>query len=220
METGVSKKQVVISLTSITVILGGLYLLFKHFGITNVQETVNNAGVWAPVVLVLAKISTLVIAPLGGGPIYPLAGALFGFWKGTALLILGDFIGATIAFYLSRIFGRSLVEKMLGDDKQFLARALRMMSTVKGFLIARVCFMPAPEVTAYGAGLTRIHFVPFVVIQTAVSLLPVMALVGLGSALTLDTWWMFPAVLLAGSILIPLGFLIFRTFMNEREETE
>ncbi|MDP2703831.1 MAG: VTT domain-containing protein [bacterium] len=219
METGVSKRQIIISLVNITIVLGALYLLFRYFGITEVQETIANAGIWAPLVLVLAKASTLVIAPLGGAPLYPLAGALFGFWKAVALLILGDMLGGVIAFYISRIFGRHVVEKLLGEDEKFLARALRMMGTVKGFFITRVCFTPLPEVTAYGAGLTRINFVPFVIVQTGVGVLPVVALAGLGSALTLGTWWMLPVAIVAGMVIIPFGFFVFRSVLKEWEET-
>ncbi len=220
METGVSKKQALTSLLSLTIILGGIYFLFKYFGITEVQDTIERTGVWAPLVLILAKASTVVLAPLGGSPLYPLAGALFGFWKGVGLLILGDALGGIIAFYLSRVFGRSLVEKFLGDDTKFLARALKMMGTVKGFLVARICFMPLPEVVAYGAGLTHINFIPFFLIYITIGVIPTMALAGVGSALTLGMWWVLPAALVAGSILIPIGFLLFRSTLKEWEKMQ
>src|SRR3989344_4189854 len=209
METGISKKQLLTSFISLTVILGGIYFLIRYFGLTEVQEMIERTGVWAPLALIIAKASTVVIAPLGGSPLYPLAGALFGFWKGVGLLMLGDTLGGVIAFYLSRIFGRHLVEKFLGDDQKFLARALKMMGTVKGFLVARVCFMPAPEVVAYGAGLTRINFIPFFLIYITIGVIPTMALAGIGSALTLGMWWVLPAALVAGAVLGPFWFFFF-----------
>lgn len=219
METGVSKKQLITSLVSLTVILGGIYFVFRYFGITEVQDTIERAGIWAPLVLVLAKASTVVIAPLGGSPLYPLAGALFGLWQGTALLLLGDALGGIVAFYLSRIFGRHLVEQMIGDDQKFLPRALKMMGTVKGFLVARVCFMPMPEVVAYGAGLTRINFLPFILIYVPVGIPITLALAGLGSVLVSGAWWVLPFVFVAAMILIPAGFLLFRAMLTEWEKT-
>lgn len=218
METGISKRQVITSLASLTLVFGGLYALFHYFGISEVQETVQSAGLLAPLVLVLAKASTLIFAPLGGSPLYPLAGALFGFWKGAALLVLGDALGAVVCFYISRIFGRHLVEKMIGDDQKFLSRARRMMATTKGFLIARVCFMPAPEISAYAAGLTHISFIRFFPIQIAVGLIPTAILAGVGSVLTLNSWWVLPSALLFGFILMPLGFLLFRSTLREWEK--
>lgn len=219
METGVSKRQIAINLVSLATILGGIYFVLHHFGITEVRETIQNAGIWAPLVLVIAKASTVVIAPLGGSPLYPLAGALFGFWQGTGLLLLGDAIGGTIAFFLSRFFGRRIVERMIGDDQKFLGKALRMMGTVKGFLVARICFMPIPEVVAYGAGLTRIPYIYFFPIFISIGAIPVALLSALGSALTLGTWWILPAAIVAGMIVVPAGFFLFRTVLHEWEET-
>lgn len=220
METGVSKRQIAINLASLAVVLGGIYFVLHYFGITEVRETIEHAGIWAPLVLVLAKASTIVIAPLGGAPLYPLAGALFGFWQGTGLLLLGDALGGTVAFFISRTFGRTLVERIIGDDKKFLGRALKMMGTVKGFLIARVCFMPLPEVVSYGAGLTRIPFIYFFPIYISIGAIPIMILSGLGSVLTLGTWWILPAAIAAGMIVIPTGFFIFRTVLGEWEKGE
>lgn len=219
METGVTKRQIFINLASLTFILGGLYFVLRYFGLTEVRETIEAAGIWAPLILVVAKASTIVIAPLGGSPLYPLAGALFGFWQGTGLLLLGDALGGTIAFFLSRYFGRALVEKMIGEDQKFLGKALRMMGTVKGFFIARICFMPLPEVVSYGAGLTRIPFYYFFPIYIVIDVVPVALLAALGSALTLGTWWVLPVALVAGMIVIPAGFLLFRTVLKEWEET-
>jgi uncharacterized membrane protein YdjX (TVP38/TMEM64 family) len=218
METGISKRQIITSLASLAVVLGGLYALFRYFGITEVQTTIEHAGIWAPLVLVLAKASTLVFAPLGGSPLYPLAGALFGFWEGALLLMLGDALGAVVCFYISRIFGRHLTEKMIGDDQKFLSRAMRMMATTKGFLIARVCFMPAPEVSAYAAGLTRIRFLTFFPIQIIVGIVPTILLAGMGSVLTLDTWWVLPAAMLSGVFFIPIAFFVFRSTLREWEQ--
>jgi len=220
METGVSVRQAATNILGFVAVLGGLYLLFRYFGITEIHETIEQAGVWAPVMLVLAKISTIVIAPLGGAPLYPLAGALFGFWKGFALMLLGDTIGCTISFFISRLFGRRLVEKLMRGDGQFLNRALRMMSTTRGFFAARICFLPLPEVTAYGAGLTRMPFLPFIIITGGVGIVPVMLFVGLGSVLTLNLWWTLPLAIVTAVVLIPVGIFLFKFAMGEWEKTK
>ena len=220
METGVSKGQLISSLVGITVVLGGIYALFAYFGITNVQETIQHAGIWAPLVLVLAKASTIIIAPLSGSPIYPLAGALFGFWEGTALLMAGDILGGIVAFYISRFFGRTVVEKMIGGDEKFLSRALRMMGSTKGFFIARVCFAPLPEAVAYGAGLTRINFFVFISIYALVGIVPTMLLAGAGSLLALGSWWVLPLALAVGIVVIPIGFFIFRSMLLKWEKKQ
>jgi len=158
METGVSKRQIFVSLINITVVLGALYLLFRYFGITEVQETIDRAGVWAPLVLVLAKASTLIIAPLGGAPIYPLAGALFGFWKGAGLSIFATGLASLAAFLIGRYLARGWVEKVVRRNQGFveLARAVGQ----KGWnivLLARLSPIFPFSVGNYAFGTTSIR---------------------------------------------------------------
>jgi uncharacterized membrane protein YdjX (TVP38/TMEM64 family) len=217
METGITKRQALLSLAGLVVVIGGLYLLLHYFGITQVQQAVESAGVWAPLVFVVAKASTLVIAPLGGSPLYPLGGVLFGFWDGVLYVMLGDLLGGTIAFWISRIFGRSVAERFLGDDRRFLGKALRMMGTPKGFLIARICFSGLQEIAAYGAGLTRLRFVPFIAIHAAVNLLPVMLLVWMGFELTGDNWWSIPIAYGVAVVAIGGGLVLFHAQVKRYE---
>ncbi len=172
------------NILSLVLVIGGLVILFQYFDIETLRGQIEAAGAIAPVLFVLAKASTIVIAPLGGAPLYPIAGALFGFWKGVALLLAGDVFGGIIAFLLARHFGRPLVEWMLGAERGMIGRALDMMSTTKGYAIARVCFITAPEFASYGAGLTKLAFVPFALIYASIGAIPIVALAWLGDALS------------------------------------
>jgi uncharacterized membrane protein YdjX (TVP38/TMEM64 family) len=81
------------------------------------QEIVSSLGIWAPAILILLKISTLVVAPLGGNPIYIISGALYGSWAGFAIVMLGDILGSSICFWISRRFGERVV-RALASEKQ------------------------------------------------------------------------------------------------------
>ena len=178
-----------------------LFLIFRYFDIEAIRGEIEGAGIWAPALLVLAKAATIVIAPLGGAPLYPLGGALFGFWKATALLLAGDALGGAISFYLSRWLGRRIVEKMIGQEG-LVNSALDMMSTVKGFFVARVCLLTFPELASYSAGLTRLPFVPFILIHVGVGVAPTLVGVGLGEfiALGFDSFAVLGAVAVAGVV--------------------
>lgn len=215
MDTGLTNRHIIFSLTSLVLIFAGLYWLFSYLGLADVQAAIERSGIWAPLVFVLAKASTIVIAPLSGSPLYPLAGALFGFWKGSLLLILGDTLGGTMAFFLSRAFGRRIAERMMGEEKQFLAEALRMMGTVKGFAIARFCFLPAPEIVTYGAGLTRLPFLPFFIINTFFNAIPALILAYAGSLIGSDTWWLFPLIFIVFGSVFTLGAIQFKKSISD-----
>lgn len=213
-----SPRQVLIQLLKLACFFGILYLITRIATIDDIRAYIEQAGVWAPLILIAAKISTIVVAPLSGSPLYPLAGALFGFWWGTVYLVIGDMLGAAIAFWLVRYFGAGFVHRMLGSESSLLARALKMMSTTRGFFIARLCFLSFPEMTAFAAGLTRIRFLPFILIQTAVGIVPTMLMTSIGSLLTVEnTTLVFALMFLAGGAISGVSMLIFYRLINADE---
>ncbi len=158
-----------------------LFFVFNYLDIKNIQQEVNQWGIWAPIVFILAKASTIIFAPLSGSPLYPISGAVFGFTEGFIIMLLGDILGGSVAFFLSRRFGRRVVDRFVGKDNQIIEKALGMISSIKGFLVARLCFAALPEVPCYAAGLTKMKFLPFLIIHIAVDIIPVAVLVGSGS---------------------------------------
>jgi len=164
--------------------MGLLFFAVRTIGPETMREWVVKAGVWAPVVLVMVKASTIVFAPLSGGFLYPLAGTLFGFGKGFGLVVLGDAIGGAISFWISRTFGRAAVERLLGKETRKLARVLDLIGTVRGFFVARVIFIMSQDLMSYAAGLTRLPVIPFFVIHVGVGLAPNALLTWSGSLLT------------------------------------
>ena len=178
-----------------------LILIVHTVGDDNLRAYVENAGAWGWAALILAKASTMVFAPLSGALLYPLAGTLFGFWPGLLLVLIGDALGGTISFYISRAWGRRLVERMLGDDAGLLNRALSLMGSVRGFVVARALLAPMPELATYAAGLTRIRFLPFLAIHLTIGLIPQALLTGLGS-LIIERTHPFVMLLMLGGISI------------------
>jgi uncharacterized membrane protein YdjX (TVP38/TMEM64 family) len=192
------------------------FVLFaRYVDIEQARIQIENAGWYAPFLLILVKASTIIIAPLGGGPLYPIAGALFGFWKGSALLIIGDAIGGAVSFFLSRRFGRAFVERMLGETDGMLPRALELMSTVRGFFVTRLCFLTFPEIACWGAGLTKLSFTPFILIHTVVGAVPTLITAGLG-AYVVDSKMqaLLPFVFILGGLVTTISAFIFLRILD------
>lgn len=190
-------------------VLAGLFLLVRYFDLDIIRQFIAQAGWWAPAILVIAKASTIVIAPLGGSPLYPIAGALFGFWKGVGLLILGDALGGVISFYLSRWFGRALVDRFFSDHK-LVQQVLTRLNSVRGLLVARIAFITFPEIISYAAGLTSIGFWPFFIIYTAIGAIPTVIAAGLGSLLVgEDNSLIYLGMMVTAGVLASIGYLYF-----------
>ena len=146
------------------------------------QERLASFGIWAPFVLVLLKISTLVVAPLGGAPLYILSGALFGSWKGFLLCFLGDVLGSAISFMISRYYGVKIVRRFVGEDLfQKISKFTGLLGDTKSFIKARLVTASIPEVLAYAAGLSPITFWKFLILHMPLYVVTDAALVFLGS---------------------------------------
>lgn len=216
------RKEVIKNIIGLIVVCLIIFISFRYIDMDQIQNMIRDAGVWAPILFVLAKASTIVFAPLSGSPLYPLAGALFGLGHGFVYIVIGDALGATISFYISRLLGRTFVERFARSNMGAIDRTLSFIEKKKGFFIARVCFAALPEVVSYAAGLTRIKFIPFFVIHNAVGLIPSALLVW--SGVLLATVSLHPtivmAVIIAGAVVTIAGGWIFYRIAHTEKTTE
>jgi len=80
------------------------------------SELIRGYGIWAPVVLILLQTVQVVAAPIPGQVLAVVAGYLFGAWWGTLYNMIGITIGSTIAFWISRRYGRAYVENIVHEE--------------------------------------------------------------------------------------------------------
>ena len=158
--------------------------------------------------------------PLSGSPLYPLVGLLFGFWPGILYVAFADFLGYTIAFYISRFLGRRIVNKLISNKEEgVLNRIIEHISKTKGFLQACLTFFALPEILAYGAGLSKLPYWKFIIILWPFFTAMTAILVLFGSVLqpskgTLFIGFLIPA---AGAIAMLIGGYIFMRGMKKRD---
>ncbi|MEX2010509.1 MAG: VTT domain-containing protein [Parcubacteria group bacterium] len=158
-----SWKDILRSAGVLLVIIGAAYFLTSWIDIEELRTKVSTAGLWGPIIVVLLKASSIVVVPIGGTPIYPLAGALFGFWEGLLWTMIGDALGATIAFYLSRHFGLPILRFFVNKNQMpaiynFIERGVE----IKVFFKTRLFFIGLPDIFAYAAGLTKVSYPLFI----------------------------------------------------------
>lgn len=144
--------------TMIIVELAGGPSAFRSF--------IENAGAWTPLVFVLLKAATYVIAPLSGTSIKLASGALFGVWEGLLLSILGDTLGSALNYWIARLFGRAGIAKFAG--KKSLNQVDHVMSRVATWqilLAARFVLSFMYDFISYAAGLAKFKFGQFVTVS-------------------------------------------------------
>lgn len=217
---GMHKPTEQANLIGVGVTILALVALSFVIDIEELKGWVINAGPWAPLLFILLKISTVVIAPISGSPLYPLIGLLFGFFPGFLYATLGDFLGYTIAFMISRYFGRNLVLRLIEKNESgLLARIVDRISDQKGFFFACLAFGVFPELLAYGAGLSRLSYWRFIMVLWPMSMVVSATLVLFGSSISLTDGSFLGASLIPmaiGGLVFATGlFLFYRHFKTD-----
>lgn len=179
-----TKKEFIKNIIWIVVILLIFYFSIKLIGTENIQEKVKSVGVFGPLIFIFLKASTVVFAPLSGMPLYLSAGILFGFFKGILYILIGDFIGFTVAFHISRIFGKKVAGYFLSrNGMKAVKRVINHMEATRGLVQSCFVFIGFPEVVCYGAGLTKIPYLKFISTIMTIGAIPSIILVALGKGI-------------------------------------
>lgn len=145
--------------------------MFSSGDFTVVREFVASYGAYAAAVSFFLMIFQSLAAPLPAFLITFANANLFGWWKGAILSWSSAMAGAAICFYIARILGRDVVEKVTSKTglKQidvFFEKHGRM-----SILIARLLPFISFDIVSYAAGLTSMSFGSFFV-ATGIGQLP------------------------------------------------
>jgi uncharacterized membrane protein YdjX (TVP38/TMEM64 family) len=213
------KKYIQENIAGIFIILFLILSALLFLDIENIQEQILNSGIWGPIILIFIKIITVVFAPLSGAALYPLSGAIFGFWLGLLYVVIGDTIGFVIAFYISRIFGQKSVERFLNKkDLPTVNKIIKVVETTPGLIFARICFIAMPEIFAYAVGLTKTKFSRFFIVNFIIEIFPVAFLVWGGDYVSLlkNPLFMFLFIIL-GAVFVFIGGYVFYQISKKME---
>jgi len=93
------------------------------------------------------------------------AGFVFGIWKGFLFSIIGSMLGSAFAFCFARIVGRRTLERFISPTT--FEKMDKLLNGAKGKSALFLLFLlpGAPkDAMSYGAGLTRMNLVEFVII--------------------------------------------------------
>lgn len=157
-------------------------VLLRQAGIgkAEIQDYVEQLGIWAPVGLFGLRFTSVLIPALPGTAYSVLAGGLLGFWKGLAVVCLSDLLSCSLSFWLARRFGRSLIRHLVGD--RFIHRVDRFTQKHlehNFFLMTAFLMSGFFDFVAYGVGLARApwrKFLPALALSIILSNPPVVAL--------------------------------------------
>ena len=152
-------------------LVNNIFSMFSTGDFKVVRDFIDKYEAYAMLVSTGLMVFQSVMAPLPAFLVTFANANLFGWWQGAILSWSGAMLGAAICFYISRILGRDVVEKLtsrvgLESVDRFFKKHGR-----QSILIARLLPFMSFDLVSYGAGLTSMTFIPFFV-ATGIGQLP------------------------------------------------
>lgn len=177
--------------------IGSFFTRDKLLGI------LERAGDTAPIVFILIMALAVVISPIPSLPLDIAAGVFFGPLLGTLYAAIGALLGAVISFFIARILGREMVEKLSRGHILICRECTNSLMTKIVFLSRLVPFVSF-DIVSYGAGLTKMSVLGFS-IATFLGMLPLtFVYTYFGSVLVINRW----VGLGAGAVMVGMFFLV------------
>lgn len=169
------------------------------------RSWIKSFGFWAPLAYMGLFALQILVAPLPGQFLGIMSGYVFGILLGSLYSIIALTIGAGLAMYIARRFGRPLLERFVeAEQLRLWERKLYMRSPVNWGLLF---VFPVPDFLFYLAGLSSIpliRLIPSIIAGRSIGLI----LAGTAGGLTaqLPPEW----VLVKWAFLLAVGLLLYR----------
>ena len=156
------RRAIVLQLIGLLIAAVALFLVNRRFPLVevlaSVQQHVMQWGAWSAIWYpVLYACCNVLLLP--GGALSVGAGFFFGLWWGFFIALVGNVGGAAIAFFISRLLGRSWLGRILFRNRTFVA--LEPAIEKEGWkiiLLSQLHPLFPTSLLNYLYGLTRIRF--------------------------------------------------------------
>ncbi len=129
--------------------------------VDDLKKRIQDLGAYGWILILAIQVLQVVIAFIPGEPVELAAGAIYGWWLGLIICIIGCIIGTWLVWMLVQRYGIALVNKMFKKDvrevKFFQDSSRIELLTFILFLLP----MTPKDMLTYVAGLTRIRFSTF-----------------------------------------------------------
>ncbi len=135
----------------------GIWLIRTYgLDVETLRVRVKSLGVSAPLVFFGLRFISVVIPVIPGTAFAFASGLTLGLREGLLVIVLADFLSCSLSFYLSRRYGRSLVERLIGQ--RFMSRVDRLSQQhlEQNFPMLTAFLMTGFfDFVSYGVGLTK-----------------------------------------------------------------
>ena len=149
----------------------GVVKMFQTGDFEDMRAFIAQYGPWAMLVSSMLMIFQSIAAPLPAFFITLTNANLFGWWQGCILSWASSMAGAALCFYIARILGRDVVEKICTRNALTQIDGFFDKYGKKSIIVARLLPFISFDLVSYAAGLTSMKFWGFF-IATGLGQLP------------------------------------------------
>lgn len=180
--------------------------IFKN--VENIEDYILEHKQYGALIYITAQVIQIIISVIPGQPFQFAAGYVYGAGIALVLSITGAFIGATITFFLSKLLGRDAMELFFGRTRAF--EYIERLDSRNGYLILFLLyFIPGfpKDAISYIAGLSRIKWLPFILIVTTARIPAMLGSIFVGTFTESQQYY---AVVIVAVIVILISVLSYR----------
>jgi uncharacterized membrane protein YdjX (TVP38/TMEM64 family) len=132
------------------------------FDVEVLRDRIKSLGIWAPLAIFALRFVSIVIPIIPGTAFALAAGLSFGLGPGLVVIFIADFISCCVSFALSRRYGRSWVERLIGARFMNRVDRLSQQHLEHNFPLLTAFLMTGFfDFVSYGVGLTKTSFLRF-----------------------------------------------------------
>lgn len=194
-----------------------IFMIFSSASVETIMGYIRSFGVWAVLVSFLLMMFQSLIAPLPAFLLTFANAAVFGWWQGAIISWTSSMAGAALCFFIARVLGRDVVEKITGKGAIKTVDVFFERYGKNTILICRLLPFVSFDFVSYAAGLTGMGFWGFF-LATGVGQLPATLVYSyVGGMLTGGTRTFVYALMIIFS-LAALAFLIKKVYKDRHKK--
>ena len=159
----------------IAVIWGAVLFAVPKITSEEFKVLAEELGILGPIAVVSYITLSHIVAPVVGAPIVFSSIGVFGIYETMFYAYLGGVISAVINFYISRLFGRQIITRLVGKKTMKEVDQFAESSGTATLIFGRVIGFSLFEIVSYAAGLTSMSFVKYLIITVIFSAIPTFA---------------------------------------------
>ena len=177
------------------------------------KNYIDGFGIWGFIVVILIQIAQIVISVIPGELVEFATGAVFGWFGGLLLCLIGIALGQTIVFCLVKFLGKDFIDVVAGSKAMGKLKFLQNEKKLKT-LIFILFFLPGTpkDLVTYIVPLTKIKLKDYLFISLFARIPSIISSTYAGSLFIENDFKMLVIIYGAVAILTLIGFIAYKAY--------